>query len=187
MHKSRHSKLGIAVALTLFSVCLAGCFKLSSDAGALRDSVIRSTATGWDAQIEVGVGAVTLGLARAGLAFVDLEPDARCALNAVRSAEVGAYKRRGDKKQLQRSAILKAADRAMTERGWDRIVAVINRRELVAVYAPRKAYSTRDFKVCLVTVNDDEFVVASARSNLGALMEMAFQHVDRDPKGRSPL
>src|SRR5947208_15449323 len=95
MHKSLHSKLGIAVGLTLFSVCLAGCFKLSSDAGALRDSVIRSTATGWDVQIEVGVGAVTQDMARDGLAFVDLERDRRCPFNAGARREVVAHRRAG--------------------------------------------------------------------------------------------
>ena len=169
--------------LVLVSFGSTGCFRVSSDAGALRDSVIQSTAARWDEQIELGIGPVTLNLARAGLAFVALEPEARTALNAVRSAEVAVYKRRHGRKQLQHSAILRAADKAMTGRGWDRIVGVLNPRELVAIYVPRQVRSTRNLKVCVLTANDDQFVVASARSDLEPLMEIAFNRADLHPKG----
>jgi hypothetical protein len=49
---------------------------MSSDAGALRDSVVNSTSTDWRRDIELGVGPITFSLARAALAFVDLDPDA---------------------------------------------------------------------------------------------------------------
>src|SRR5262245_24367343 len=77
-------------ALCAASLCLGltGCFRVSSDAQALRDSVMKSASCKWDEQIEIGVGALTLGLARAGLSFVDLDPEARAILSAVRGAEV---------------------------------------------------------------------------------------------------
>ena len=185
MHKTEIRKLQITVALVLLPFGVTGCFRVSSDAVALRDSVMQATAVRWDEQIEFGVGPVTLNLARAGLAFVALEPEARTALNAVRSAEVAVYKRRDGRKHLPHPAILRAADKVMTERGWDRIVGVMNPRELVAIYVPRQARSTRNLKVCVVTANDDQFVVASARSNLEPLMEMAFNRADSHQKGRS--
>src|SRR5205823_6484179 len=158
MRKSRNSKLAMVIALALVSVGASGCFKVSSDAGALRDSVIKSSAAEWDQEIEIGVGAIALTLARTGLAFVDLEPEARAALRAVRSAEVGVYKRRGGHKPLKNTAILRAADRVMNDRGWERIIGVMNRRELVAIYVRGDVRSTRNVKVCLVTVNDHELV-----------------------------
>src|SRR5205823_10414268 len=141
-------KIGIALVLALLSVGLTGCFKVSSDAGALRDSVMKSAAAQWDKKIEVGVGAITLNLARAGLACVDLEPEARAALQAVRGAEVGVYKLREGHKELKRAVILSAADKAMTSRGWDRIVGVVNDREFVAIYVRHDARSTRNVRVC---------------------------------------
>ena len=176
----------MVIALALVSVGASGCFKVSSDAGALRDSVIKSSAAEWDQEIEIGVGAIALTLARTGLAFVDLEPEARAALRAVRSAEVGVYKRRGGHKPLKNTAILRAADRVMNDRGWERIIGVMNRRELVAIYVRGDVRSTRNVKVCLVTVNDHELVVASARSNLEPLMAVAFNRAER-PKGPFPL
>ena len=180
-------RLGIACVLALLSVGLTGCFKVSSDVGALRDSVMKSAAAQWDEKIEIGVGPITLYLARAGLAFVDLDPEARTALHAVRGAEVGVYKLRAGHKELKRAVILSVADKAMARRGWDRIVGVMNQGEFVAIYVPHDARSTRNVRVCLLTLNGEEMVVASARSNLEPLMEMAFKRAEWRQKGRAPI
>jgi hypothetical protein len=130
----------------------------------------------WDEQIEIGVGAITLNLARAVVAFTDVEPEARTALRAVRGAEVGVYHRRDSRRKLDRAAMLRAADKAMEARGWDRVVGVIEQHAFVAVYVPNDLRSTRNVKACVVSLDDRELVVASARSNLEPLMELAFNH-----------
>jgi hypothetical protein len=147
---------------------------------------MKSAGAEWDAQIEIGVGAFTLGAARAGLAWVDLEPEARTALHAVRSADVGVYKRHGARAPLKPGAIFSAADKAMGSRGWERIVGVSNQRELVAIYVPSKAASARNVKFCLVTVTGEELVVASARSNLEPVLELALNRPEWSRKSRSP-
>ena len=163
-----------ACALAVLSAGLTGCFKVSSDAGALRDSAEKSSGSNWDKQIEIGVGVITLNLARTGLAFVSLDPEARNALRAVRAAEVGVYKLHGAHSTLNHAAVLSAADKVMAERGWDRIVGVMNRDGLVAIYVRKDASSSRNLKACLVTMNREEMVVASARSDLEPLFEIAF-------------
>jgi hypothetical protein len=174
----RQPKMGIALAVAIVSIGLTGCFKVSTDVGALRDSVMKAAHAEREERIEIGVGPLTLNLARAGLAFVDLEPEARTALHAVRSAELGVYKLRNERQQLDHAAMLSAADKTMTDRGWDRVVGVMNRRELVAIYVPAQVRSTRNLKVCLVALNGPELVVASARSNLEPLMEMAWNRAN---------
>jgi len=176
------AKLQIACVVGLVTGCLTGCFKVSTDMGALRDSVMKAAHAEREERIEFGVGPLTLNLARAGLAFVDLEPEARTALHAVRSAEVGVYKLRNERQQLNHAAMLSAADSTMADRGWDRVVGVMNRRELVAIYVPLQVRSTRNLKVCLVTVNGQELIVASARSNLEPLMEMAWNRANHHPR-----
>jgi len=186
--KRRHRllpRLAIPVALALLAIGLAGCFKVSSDAQALRDCMMKSAAGEWEEEIEVGVGAFTLNLARAGLAFVDLDPEARTILNAVRGAEVGVYRLPKQRRKLDHAAMLAKADKAMANRGWDRVVGVINQSEFVAVYVPNEVRSTRDVKVCVVVLNGREMVVASARSNLAPLMEMAFSRAGWRQAGRS--
>jgi hypothetical protein len=175
-----------ACVLVVLSAGLTGCFKVSSDAGALRDSVAKSSGVRWDKQIEIGVGAITLNLARTGLAFVPLDPDARTALHAVRAADVGVYQRRGAHGPFNHTAVLLAADKAMAGRGWDRIVGVMNRNELVAIYVRKDVTSTQNVKVCFVTMNREEMVVASARSNLEPLMELAFNHAEWRQMGHHP-
>src|SRR5262245_5868471 len=171
--KRLRAKLQVTCATGLLTIGLTGCFRVSSDVGALRDSVMKAAQAEREQRIEIGVGPITLNLARAGLAFVDLEPDARTALQVVRSAEVGVYKLRGGHKQRSHAAMLSAADKTMAERGWDRVVGVMNPRELVAVYLAANARSPRSVKVCVVVLNGKELVVASARSNLETLMELA--------------
>src|SRR5207302_1440494 len=80
-----------------------------------------------------------------------------------------------------------AADKTMADRGWDRVVGVMNPREMVAVYLAANARSPRNVKVCVVALNGKELVVASARSNLEALMEMAGILADRHHVDLSPL
>ena len=100
---------------------------------------------------------------------------------------MGVYKLRGGHSQRSHAAMLSAADKAMAERGWDRVVGVMNPREMVAIYLPAKAHSPRNVKVCLVVMNGKELVVASARSNLEPLMEMAGRLADRHHVDLSPL
>ena len=172
------AKRQIACAVGLVTIGLTGCFKVSTDVGALRDSVMKAAHAEREEQIEIGVGPLTLNLTRAGLAFVDLEPEARTALHAVRSAEVGIYKLRNQRQQFNHTAMLSAADKTMADRGWERVVGVMNRHELVAIYVPGKVHSTRNVKVCLVTVNGRELIVASARSNLEPLLELAWDRAN---------
>jgi hypothetical protein len=172
------ARLQIACVVGLVTSSLTGCFRVSSDVGALRDSVMKAAHAEREERIEIGVGPLTLNLARAGLAFVDLDPEARTALHTVRSAEVGVYKLRNTRQQLNHAAMLSAADETMAGRGWDRVVGVMNGHELVAIYVPAQVRSTRNMKVCLVAVNSRELIVASARSNLEPLMELAWNRAN---------
>lgn len=187
MQNSLNSKPQMVAALALLALGLTGCFRVSSDAGALRDSVMKSAAVEWDEQIEIGVGAITLNLARAGLGLVDLEPDARTALHAVRAAEMGVYTLRDPRKQIKKTALLTAADKAMARRGWDRLVGVVNQREVVAVYVRHDVRSTRNVKVCLVALNGEKLVVVSIRSNLEPLMEIAWNRSEWRRNERLPI
>jgi len=173
--------VGVVLGLWLLGVVLlvvgvTSCLRLSRDARTLRNALMESAAVPWDKTIELSVGSFTLHLARAGLQFVDLDPDARVALQAARGAEVGVYRLKARQSRLDRAAMLSAADAAMTARCWDRLVGVLTRGELVAVYVPREIPSTRDVKVCLVAWSGQQLVVGSARSDLEPLAQLALKH-----------
>jgi hypothetical protein len=133
--------------------------------------VLKASAAEWSPTIELNVGGGTLGLARAGLAFLDLPAEARAVLSAVRGGEVGVYQL--VKGNLDRAGLLNSADHDMSARGWERVVGVVNARELVAVYLPSDLHSGRDVRLCVMVLDGEDLVVVAARGNLEPLLELA--------------
>jgi hypothetical protein len=177
--------LGIVLVLAVVAALLAvyaatGFVRLSRDTGALRDSLMRSTAVNWNKQVEINVGPLTLGLVRFGLSFIDLDPDGRLALTACRGAEVGVYHLQEGHVCEPYAAVLSSADQAMSARGWERMVGVLHTRELVAVYVPKKMNSAKEVRVCVLVLNGQDLVVVSARSNLEPLLQLAWKHASRN-------
>ncbi|MBI4660472.1 MAG: hypothetical protein HY735_16670 [Verrucomicrobia bacterium] len=171
--------LGVALMLPVVCVSLTGCFNVSSDIEALRNSLVQSVRGECEAEIEVGVGALPFALARTGLSFVEMDPEARAALEAVRGAEVGVYHFRYQPKHLNHARMLSAADDAMSARGWYRLVGVIHGRQMVGVYVPLALRSTRNVRVCAVVLDGHKMVVGSARSDLEPLLELALNQANR--------
>ena len=173
------SKWGVALLLLAILVPLlvvmgvTSYFRMGRDARALRNSFLESKAGAFQKKIELSVGGLTCGLARAGLSFVNLKPEARSALSALRSGEVGVYQVARDFSGPDRMLALTSADEAMTRRGWDRLVGVMHRREMVAVYVPREGCSERDTRFCLAVLDGHQLVVVSARGNLEPLLALA--------------
>jgi hypothetical protein len=168
---------GILAVLLLLPVVIAvavvSCFHLSSDTRALRNSLIKSSGVKWRQKIALNAGGLTLSAVRAGLSFVNLDAGARAVLQAVRGAEVGIYQLPSGAKPPDGAAMLVAADAAMTARGWDRVVGVLDGGDLVTVYVPDKTASARRMKCCLMVFDGQEMVVVSARANLEPLLKYA--------------
>ena len=169
--------LGLLVApLLLFVVLAAGvasCFRLNSDARALRDGLIRSSGVEWRQQIALNANWLALGAVRAGLSCVQLDPGARAALQSVRSAGVGIYQLASGTPPPDRAAMLAAADSTMTARGWERVVGVMDGQDLVTVYLPEKNVSVHRLKCCVMVFDGEEMVLVSAQGNLEPLLKYA--------------
>ena len=110
------------------------CLHLGSDARALRDGLMRSSGVEWRQKIALNANFLTLGAFRTGLSFIKLEPGVRAGLQSVRSATVGVYQAASGTHRPDRADMLDAADSAMTVRGWQRVVEVLDNRNLVAIY-----------------------------------------------------
>ena len=180
-----HGVLRVLACLLLVGVVLLGAavagvasyFRLSSDTAALRDAVRSSATSQWRTVINCNLGSLTFLLARMGLSCVSLPPEARAGLASVRACEVGVYEC-AELSPAGRPALLARADQAMTRRGWERMVGVLDRGELVAVYLPRDVSSPRNFKVCILVVAEHQVVVASARANLEPLISHLLERSD---------
>jgi hypothetical protein len=170
----------LALVLCLPLLCaigIAGCFHLSSATQALRSSVIESAPGQWDKRFAVRVPGLALGLVRFGSRFFNLPPELKAALDALHGAEVGVYNLQDAPCALDYSAVFTAADKCMRQRGWERIVGVARGRQFVAVYMPRNLRTAKRMACCVVVLNEQDLVVASARGNLEPLLELATQRL----------
>jgi hypothetical protein len=167
----------IPIKVALFGLLLltaTGCFRVSSETRALRDAALDNGLKGADEKIELALGRLTFSAANFGLSFVqsqDIPPEARMLLNSVKGAEVSVHQ--FDRGSGDLSKILAAADRALEKRGCERLVGVINDRNLVAVYVPRKMRSAKDIRFSVLILNDENLVCASARGDVRAILDFA--------------
>ncbi len=164
--------LMLVLLVVLLAAGVASCFFLGSDARALRDELIESSGVEWRQEIALNAGYLTLGAVRAGLSCVRLEPEARAALQSVKAASVGVYELPEGTPPPDRAAMLAAADSAMTARGWERVVGVIDGHDLVTVYCPKKV-SVHRLKCCVMVFDGKEMVLVSAQGNPEPLLEYA--------------
>jgi len=159
--------------LVVLAAWVASCFHLGSDARALRNGLMKASGIEWRQRITLNANYLTFGAVRAGLSCVRLDPGARAALQSVRSAGVGIYQVTSGTPRSDRAAMLAAADSAMTGRGWERVVGVMNGKDLVAIYVPGKNASVHNLKCCVMVFNGKEIVLVSARGNLEPLVTYA--------------
>jgi hypothetical protein len=158
--------------LGLLGAGVASCFRLGADARAMRNGLIKSSGVDWRQQIALNTGWLTWSAVRAGLSWVRLNPAARAALQSIHGAGVGIYQLPTGTPPPNRAAMLVTADSAMTARGWERLVGVIDARDLVAVYIP-KAVSARRLKCCVLVFDGKQMVLVSAQGNLQPILEYA--------------
>ena len=172
--------LVVAVLFVVSFACysLPGFLHVGRDAAALRNGLLKTASHEFAPVVEANLGPVTFWAVRTGLGFAPLEPEARMALRAVRAAEVSYSQRSHPGGKLDPATMLADADRAMTARGWERIVGVREGEDLVAVYVPKNLRSPRDVRFCVALVGAEELVVAAGRSNLEPLMDIAARHGD---------
>jgi hypothetical protein len=171
-----------AALLLCLPLGLGGCFSLSSDAEALRDAAQKAVAPAgpWDEHIEIGVGAVSLSLVRSIVACSDVDPQARQILAAARSAEVGVYELCADASSRAPAELIAATTAAMNARGWDRVVAVIDEHDTVAVFVPREIEPDEPLKMSVVVFDGTELVVASVRADLERIVTVALGEMRRN-------
>jgi len=160
--------------------------RLSSDARALRNSLFAASTASWSKTIEVNLGWLAVTTARTGLRFARLDPKARIALESPRAGQIGIYELRDGRRRADRAALLSAADRVMANRGWDRLVGVLEPETMVAVYVRKGVSSPQNMAVCFAVIDHERMVVGSVRSDLEPLMQLARQEIEKQ-KRRAPL
>ena len=168
---SRRLWFGVGFAVLLFPLVVLGVIALgvasyfhpSADTRALRNGLMKASGVEWRQSIGLNIGSATLGAVRAGLSFVPLDSKARAVVRSVRGVEVSIYELAAGTKSPDSAALLDAADTVLSDRGWERLVCVLDREELVGVYVPRKAILARQMKCCVLVFDGRQMIVVSAR------------------------
>ena len=164
--------------LGLLAAGAGSCFLLSPEGRTLRDRVIPAVSATCDQAIEVHARPFLVSLCRPLLNWIEMDPEARTAMRALRGAEVGVYQLSRQAQPTAQTATLRAADQVMTERGWTRVVGVQKPHSLVAVYAPATPRSPRNLKLRVLVLHEKQLVLVSARGDLEALVELAWAKGD---------
>ncbi len=127
-------------------------------------------------EIELALRPAACALLRAGAALADHPSELHAALRAIRAVEVGVYQVASSKPSPERRAMLGEIDRAMATRGWERIVAVVNAGDTVAVFAPQNIRSHRDLSLAVLVFDGSQVVAASVRGDPEAVIDFALDH-----------
>ena len=86
---------------------------------------------------------------------------------------MGVYQLASGTRSPDHATMLAAADSAMSARGWERVVGVMDGHDLVAVYLPKENSSARRVKCCVMVFDGKEMVLVSAQGNLEPLLQYA--------------
>lgn len=181
---ARWMLLGLLLLITplvLVGVGVASLFRLGGDAAFLRREVMNATDSDWNTKVQVSAGWCTLTTARTVMRFVQHEhqDEARLALSAVRRASVGVYERVGRGGEWSREQLFTETDRKMRDRGWSRLVGVVDDDATVLVYTSDDLGTGGLADVCVAVVDGDEMVVVSTKVDADKLFELAERHLPK--------
>lgn len=170
--------LFVCVVPALGLIGVASYFRLSSPTQGLRGAIMESMQGRWHKKFAINVGGTTLALARLGAGFVklNLKPEAKAAIQAVKHGEVGIYELEDRTSPPDYALILSNADKSMQRRGWERIVGVVQDGQFVAVYAPDNQKGN-DLSCCVAVLDDRNLVVVSARADMIPLLDIARKRI----------
>jgi hypothetical protein len=171
----------VVVAPLLVPAAIYLSFRPTGDLRALHRAVARATDGELEREIELALRPTVFALVRAGAVWADLPPEARSALRVVRGAEIGLYQVTSARRSPGPATLLAEIDRAMVQRGWDRVVGVVGGRGVVAVFAPQSIPSPGDLRLAVLVYDGAQLVVASVRGDPEALVELALNQAPGRP------
>lgn len=177
----RYLFLGLLAAGFLGVVAVALSLLPGREVQVIRNAVAGARPGKAETKISFGVGRVALGLARLVTPFTGLDADANSVLQAVRQADVSIQELAGPLAPGGRQAVLEATDQAMTRKGWERIVGVVEGDEhmgdeVIGVYVPVNLKPDDDLRVALFVLEGRDLITVAGRCRLEPLLELASRH-----------
>lgn len=164
-------------------IAIAGLIFLAvrPDAGlrSLRSGLLEALDVETSQRIEARVPGVVATLARWGVGFTPAPPEVKTALRSFHGGQAGVYQLASEPAGDSRAELVSLADAHLAGRGWSRIVTVLDRDEMVMVFAPDDAdLAPHDMTAGVVVLSGRQLVIASARGDLTQVFELAHSKLD---------
>lgn len=130
----------------------------------------------WHPQVEVRLGTLTCALFREIVIEIADDPEATAVLRAARAVECGVYQVSKLATPAERVGFLRATTATMRDRGWSRVVAVVDGDTTVAVFVSEQMPASGEVEFGVVVNDDQVVVVAVAQAKLAPLLELIKRH-----------
>lgn len=158
-------------------IAACGCAPAPNPVHAVHDELLAALPGEWQTCIRVSADSTLLALARAGLAVADVPPEARAAAGVVRTVKVSLHRFAG--RAPARSTLLARADQVLSRRGWERVVAVMEGREMAAVYSQTPAGTPRHWPVCVLVLTEEDLVMVTTVGDPETALQLVRDHWPR--------
>lgn len=158
-------------------IAACGCAPAPNPVHTVHDELLAALPGEWQTCIRVSAGSTLLALARAGLAVAEVPPEARAAARTVRTIKVSMHRFAG--RAPVRSTLLACADQVLSRRGWERVVTVMEDREMTTVYAQTGTSTTRRWPVCVLVLTEEELVMVTTVGDPEAALRLVRDHWSR--------
>jgi hypothetical protein len=162
-----------AAALVVVAIKTVSMFFLSAEARDLQTAMVQSTSVDMERQMQFSIGPGILSLGTLAMHFIaDVPPPARQGMLAVRSASVGVYQTDTMTCRTDRSQMLTLADARLAERGWARVVTVMENDDLVLIYSPIVWDESDDVRFCVAVWSERELIIVSMTAETEPLRKL---------------
>lgn len=163
---------GLVLLPLLLGMALYVSFRPSSEVRVLRRCVERTLATRLDAQVQFGVRPFVFAVARLGCSLADAPPEVCLALRALHSGGVGVY-RVPETADFAPATLIAKSNTVMAERGWDRLVGVVDGGNSVAVFVPKQTPAANSLSLCVLVCDGAQLITVTARGDPEPLVDLA--------------
>jgi len=166
-------KIKFAMGIILVALLFTGCIGVDRGFRSIRDYVLDPANDQFEKEFEFSFGTVSITMAELVMNFADVDEPVDEMLSEISNVQVGIYKNNSDVRINPSIEEAKFLTNKMKNAGWDCIVRSVDKKEMTAVFV--KAQDDELHRLFVISVNNDEVVLAEVLGNLHKVIEIAIR------------
>ena len=171
-------KIKFVMSILLVALLFTGCIGVDRGFRSIRDYVLDPSNNQFEKEFEFSFGSVSITMAELVLNFADVDEPVDEILSEIHNIQVGIYNNTSDVKIEPGLDEVKFLTNKMKNAGWDCIVRSVDRNEMTAVFV--KTHDDELNRLFVISVNDEEVVLADILGNLHKVIEIAIREKGLD-------